>query len=134
LEKKRKMIKILTVDDNELVLEILEPMLDIWADEHAFAIEVSTASNGKEALAWIKQHGQPDLILLDVRMPIMDGAEFLRQTAMLGLDLKPFTLLLTGYADDLEEHLGTDALLMKHLRKPFTVPELFQALNNLTPK
>jgi len=128
------MNKILTIDDNELVQEILEPMLSIWAEERQLSIEVSTATNGKEALSWINQHGTPDLVLLDVRMPIMDGAEFLRQTALLGLDIKPFTLLLTGYADDLEEHLGTDALLMKHLRKPFTAPELFQALDKLAPK
>jgi len=128
------MKRILTVDDNELVQEILKPMLDIWAENHQLPIEVIPASNGQEALSWINQHGSPDLILLDVRMPIMDGAEFLRQTALLGLDIKPFTLLLTGYADDLEEHLGTDALLMKHLRKPFTATELFQALNKLAPQ
>jgi len=128
------MKRILAVDDNELVQEILEPMLDIWAEDHQLSIEVITASNGKQALSWVEQHGAPDLVLLDVRMPIMGGAEFLRQTALLGLDIKPFTLLLTGYADDLEEHLGTDALLMKHLRKPFTAPELFQALDKLVPK
>lgn len=132
--KSLNMKRILTVDDNELVQEILEPMLDIWAEEHLLSIEITTASNGKEALSWINQHGVPDLVLLDVRMPIMDGAEFLRQTALLGLDIKPLTLLLTGYADDLEEHLGTDALLMKHLRKPFTAPELFQALDKLASR
>jgi len=125
------MKKILTVDDNELVREILEPMLNIWAEKQQLSAEIATATNGKEALAWVQEHGIPDLILLDVRMPIMDGADCLRQTALLGYDIKPFTLLLTGYADDLEEHLGTDALLMKHLRKPFTATELFQALDRL---
>jgi len=127
----KKMKTVLTVDDNEHVREILIPMLEFWAEDQAFDINIVEKSNGAEALAWVKTHTQPDMLLLDVRMPIMGGAEFLRQTALLGFDFRPFTLLLTGYADDLEEHLGTDALLMKHLRKPFTAPELFTALDKL---
>jgi len=122
---------ILAVDDNEAIREILIPMIEIWIEDHPFEVTIVEKNNGAEALEWIKTHAQPDMILLDVRMPVMGGAEFLRQTALLGFDFRPFTLLLTGYADDLEEHLGTDALLMKHLRKPFTAPELFTALDKL---
>jgi len=122
---------ILSVDDNEQVREILVPMLEIWAEDQSLDVTIIEKVNGAEALAWVKEHGKPDMILLDVRMPIMDGAEFLRQTALLGIDLRPCTLLLTGYADDLEAHLGSDALLMKHLRKPFMAGELFAALDRL---
>ncbi len=122
---------ILTVDDNEKVHDVLEPMLEIWLEDNDLEMTIVKLCNGAEALAWVKENGKPDLVLLDVRMPVMDGAEFLRQVAMLGYDFRPFTLLLTGYADDLEQHLGTDALLMKHLRKPFMTPEFFAALDNL---
>jgi len=122
---------ILTVDDNEKIREILCPMLEIWAEDQDFDVTVIEKTNGAEALAWVKEHGQPDFTLLDVRMPVMDGAEFLHQMAAMGMDFRPSTLLLTGYADDLEEHLGTDALFMKHLRKPFMAPELFAALDQL---
>lgn len=125
---------ILTVDDNERVREILVPMLEIWAENQDFSVTVVEKINGQEALEWVQEHGKPDFTLLDVRMPLMDGAEFLRQVASLGFDLRPTTLLLTGYADDLEEHLGTDALLMDHLRKPFMAPELFASLDKLVAK
>jgi len=125
---------ILTVDDNEHVREILVPMLEIWSEEQNFEVTVIEKVNGREALDWVQKHGQPDFTLLDVRMPVMDGSEFLSQVAALGFDLRPSTLLLTGYADDLDEHLGTDALLMAHLRKPFMAPELFAALDTLLAK
>jgi len=122
---------ILSVDDNDLVRETLTPMLEIWAEDKPFDVTVIEKTNGEEALVWVQGHGQPDFTLLDVRMPVMGGGEFLRQVAALGFDFRPTTLLLTGYADDLEEHLGTDALLMDHLRKPFLAPELFAALDKL---
>lgn len=125
---------ILTIDDNEQVHEVLDPMLELWLELNELDLEVVKLVNGAEGLDWVKANGKPFMILLDVRMPVMDGAEFLRQVALLGYDVRPFTLLLTGYADDLEEHLGSDALLMKHLRKPFMVPELFEALDELKKK
>lgn len=42
-------------------------------------IDVHAASNGKDALEYIKKVGDPGVIFLDLRMPIMDGLEFLRQ-------------------------------------------------------
>ena len=125
---------ILAVDDNEQVREILVPMLEIWAEDQGFEVTVIEKVNGREALDWVQEHDMPDLTLLDMRMPVMSGAEFLRQCALLGHDLRPTTLLLTGYADDLDEHLGSDALLMKHLRKPFMASELFAALSNMLEK
>jgi CheY-like chemotaxis protein len=41
--------------------------------------DVRTAHNGEEALATIKTTGDPDIMLLDLRMPVMDGIEFLKQ-------------------------------------------------------
>jgi len=126
------MITILSVDDNTELREILTDMLETWAEDKTLNIQVIEKENGLEALNWVKEHDMPDFVLLDVRMPIMGGAEFLRQSALLGFDLRSRTLLLTGYADDLEEYLGTDALLMNHLRNPFVVEEFFQKLDILT--
>jgi len=125
------MITILNIDDNADLRDILTLMLEVWAENQDRKICVIEKENGLEALHWIKENTLPDYILLDVRMPIMGGAEFLRQSALLGNDLGSRTLLLTGYADDLEQHLGTDALLMSHIRKPFVAEELFTALDTL---
>lgn len=40
---------------------------------------VASMYNGREALDYIRAHGDPDVILLDMRMPVMDGLEFLRE-------------------------------------------------------
>lgn len=40
--------------------------------------DVTTAYNGKEALETLRQSGDPDIIFLDLRMPVMDGIEFLK--------------------------------------------------------
>lgn len=41
--------------------------------------EVSSAFNGEEALAHVKSQGDPDIMFLDLRMPVMDGIEFLEK-------------------------------------------------------
>jgi len=122
---------VLVVDDNNAIREMLPAMVELWAEDKGFTVRVVALSDGSEALQWVKEHGKPDLLLLDVRMPKMSGAEFLRQVKSLGLNFHPFTLLLTGYADDLEDQLGSDSQLIRHLRKPFLVPELFKALDAL---
>ncbi|MDX8405063.1 MAG: response regulator [Mariprofundus sp.] len=122
---------ILIIEDNETIREVLPDMLEIWLEIKGIHADIHEACNGAEGLDWVKAHGVPELLLLDVRMPVMNGAEFLHQISMMGLDVGKQTLLLTGYADDLEEHLGRDALLMQHLRKPFMAPELFAKLDQV---
>lgn len=63
--------KILIVEDEQMLLEVYKLVLE------AQGYTVSTAMNGVEALEVIKKF-KPDLILLDMFMPIMDGKEFLR--------------------------------------------------------
>lgn len=59
-------VKVLIVDDEPFNIEVLEQALD------GTGYQVVTASNGQEALAKI-QGEQPDLVLLDLMMPVMDG-------------------------------------------------------------
>lgn len=63
-------IKVLVVDDQQLIREGLEMMLSIQTN-----IEViDTVTNGKEALELLESKS-PDIVLLDIRMPVMDGVE-----------------------------------------------------------
>jgi CheY-like chemotaxis protein len=67
-------IQILIVDDDPDIRDVLQMTLDMLLAEHPH--QVLTAGNGKEALEAIRGT-RPDLVLLDLMMPIMNGAEFL---------------------------------------------------------
>ena len=68
------MTRILVVDDEQAICEMLQELL---TDE---GYAVTTVSNGREALARVGDE-HPDLVLTDVMMPIMDGAQLCRALA-----------------------------------------------------
>jgi two-component system, response regulator YesN len=88
------MYHILIVDDEKAIREQL-PLAFEW-EQYGFEV-VGTAANGKAACQQVESL-KPELILLDIRMPIMDGLEFLKW-----LRVSPFkdtqVLLLTGYSE-----------------------------------
>ena len=61
---------VLVVDDELIICDLLTDVLT------AEGYEVATTTNGQEALAYLRQHAPPCLILLDMMMPIMDGPSF----------------------------------------------------------
>jgi CheY-like chemotaxis protein len=67
-----ELIKILVIDDEE---EIGTMVRDYFEGRKAPAFEIECASHGKEAFEVIKRK-RPDVILLDIKMPVMDGREF----------------------------------------------------------
>jgi len=71
IKNERRKTKILLVDDEPDHLTVLSTLL---AGE---GYSTSCVNDGREALAWIDQYGHPDVILLDINMPVMDGAEFM---------------------------------------------------------
>lgn len=69
------MIKVLIVDDEMIVRMTLQSIID-WSSK---GIEiVGTYDNGKQALKHIQDHGQVDLIITDINMPIMNGLELIK--------------------------------------------------------
>jgi len=86
-------LKALLVDDEKPILQNLHAVLP-WAD---LDIEVvGLARNGVQALDIAREH-RPDLILCDIRMPVMDGIEFLRR--LRETDEETEVVMLTGYQD-----------------------------------
>ncbi|MFA7330052.1 MAG: ATP-binding protein [Candidatus Delongbacteria bacterium] len=103
--------RLLLVEDEAAVREVLLRTL------RNSGYEVSTAANGREALALLEQGLDPQLILSDVVMPELGGFELVRQVRDQGL-LQP-VILMTGYTDrglDLELMDGQNVSL---LSKPF---------------
>ena len=107
-------MKILVVDDEELLVK------GIRFNLQNEVYEVLTGSNGLEAVQ-IAQTKQPDLIVLDVMMPEMDGltaCSKIREFSNIPL------LLLTAKADDMDKLIGFDHGADDYLTKPFNILEL----------
>jgi adenylate cyclase len=103
--------RILVVDDNEANRDILVTRLEL----HNF--ELLQAADGEEALAAAREH-HPDLILLDIMMPKIDGIEVCRQLkADTTLPFMPI-IVITAKADTKDVVAGLDAGAEEYLTKP----------------
>jgi DNA-binding response OmpR family regulator len=90
--------------------------------------DVKTACDGGDALDVLnREAGRFDLLLTDIRMPIMDGIALALTVAR---DFPNLTILMmTGYADQRERAHGLDALIHDVITKPFTLAALRGAVN-----
>jgi two-component system cell cycle response regulator CpdR len=115
------MARILIAEDEEVLSAMCARALTM--DGH----EVKTAADGSEALDVLtRDEGAFDLLLTDVRMPIMDGIALALNAAR---DFPHVTILLmTGYADQRERAQGLDALIHDVITKPFTLNALRSAV------
>lgn len=93
-------------------------------------VKVDYAFNGKSALTRLLQRREkPDVILLDLRMPMMGGFEFLRQLRKINTHSK--VLVMTGHAEDVVELHASDLSIEGYFEKPFNVPELIAKVEDL---
>lgn len=111
------MARILIAEDEEPLRALCARALAI--DGH----EVQSACDGGDALDLIvRKDGRFDLLLTDIRMPIMDGIALALTAAR---DYPMLTILLmTGYADQRERAHGLDAIIHDVISKPFSVATL----------
>lgn len=111
---------ILLVDDDHDVTEALSSVLQ---DE---GYDVVTASNGHEALLYLKTHSpRPSLILLDLMMPVMDGYEFrIEQRRDPMIAAIPVVVLTVGTMGERVAEMGVTG----HLRKPFDLERLLDEI------
>ena len=107
--------KILLVDDEESIVSTLKTFLELSG------FDVVTAKNGSEALTYIPQV-RPDLIVLDVLMPQLDGRETLRQLRKQE-DWTP-VILLTQVAGTAQRIMAIEEGADDYLNKPFDPQEL----------
>jgi CheY-like chemotaxis protein len=115
------MARILIAEDEEALCALCARALA--SDGH----EVKTAGDGSDALdALVREEGRFDLLLTDIRMPIMDGIALALAAARDFPDLT--ILLMTGYADQRERASGLDAIIHDVITKPFSVTTLRQAV------
>jgi two-component system, cell cycle response regulator CpdR len=111
------MARILIAEDEEPLSALCARALT--TDGH----EVKTVCDGSDALdLLVRERGRFDLLLTDVRMPIMDGIALALAVARDYPDLA--ILLMTGYADQRERAHGLDAIIHDVIAKPFSVATL----------
>jgi len=112
------MKKILVVDDDPNICELLTLRLE------SNGYEVITASNGVVAFVQASDE-KPDLIILDVSMPTMDGLKFVQATR--GFEMKDIPIIILSARMNTKEIF--DALGVAHfLTKPFDPQELLGAV------
>ncbi len=105
---------ILVVDDEKRMLKLLQEYLV----KESF--RVVTASNGREAL-FVARYEKPDLIILDLMMPEMDGYEFLRVYTK---ERATPVIILTARLEEGDKVLGLELGADDYVTKPFSMREL----------
>ncbi len=118
------MIRVVLVDDQTLVRRGIRSLLEL-AGDIAIAAE---AGDGEEAIQVIRRE-QPDVVLLDVRMPKQDGVAVLRTLHAAG-DLPP-TILLTTFDDDESLLEGVKAGARGYLLKDVSLEDLTDAIRTV---
>jgi DNA-binding NarL/FixJ family response regulator len=112
-------VRILLADDHRLFAESLMSVLS--EDERVDVIGI--ADNGQQAVE-LATELQPDVILMDLKMPVLDGLEATRQIRETGLPVQ--ILLLTGTETEVQSEDATAAGANAFLRKERGVEELRQ--------
>jgi len=115
-------VRILVADDDQAVRESLRRSLTFNG------YEVVVAADGAEALEKARSD-QPDLVLLDVNMPELDGLEVCRQIRASGSEVP--VLMLTARVEVGDRVLGLDAGADDYLPKPFALEELLARIRAL---
>jgi two-component system cell cycle response regulator CpdR len=111
------MARILLAEDEESVRQLVARALT--QDGH----EVVATVDGAEAFDALKREGgRFDLLLTDIKMPVMDGLALALAAARDHPNLP--IVLMTGYADQRERASGLDSLIVDVITKPFTLAEI----------
>ncbi len=112
--------QVLIVDDHPVNITLLQHQLEIWG------LKVVAATSGDAALAWMRSHGAPDLIITDMHMPEMDGIMMAQRIhADVRIAQVPMVLLSSGVLPSNDENAK---LFKVRLLKPARQAQLYEAV------
>lgn len=117
--------KILIVDDQFGIRILLN---EVFQKE---GYETYQAANGLQALDIVKKHG-PDLVLLDMKIPGMDGIEILKRMKVIDPDIRVIIMTAYGELDMIQEAKELGAIM--HFAKPFDIDDIRSAVKNNLPE
>lgn len=114
---------VLIAEDSLLNLELYRRVFE------TLPVRTIEAANGKAALAAILQH-RPDVLLIDLGLPVLSGIEVIRQVRMNGEFDTTKILAVTGQKD-LKAANWTDSSVDAVIYKPFVIPDFVATLERL---
>jgi CheY-like chemotaxis protein len=116
--------RVLVVDDNPDAALTLTMLIEFWGHE------VKSARNGNEALDLGREFG-PEVVLLDVGLPGMDGYEVARRMRSMPETASAYLVAVTGYGRAEDRREAMDAGFDKHLTKPVDPAILREMLDRI---
>ncbi len=119
------MYNVLFVDDEIKICRGLSIIID-WS-KYGFSI-LSSASNGREAIQKIKEN-KVDLVITDIRMPVMDGLELSKQIRDINLDTR--IIIISGYNEFSYAQKAIEYGVRAFLLKPLIPEELIEQVLNI---
>ena len=114
--------KILVVDDQ---LGVRRLLFETFREDQ---YEVEMAANGEEAVVLLESF-KPDLIMMDMKMPGMNGIETLRQIR--ALDRQVGVIMMTAYGDSQNMEQAKDLGILHYMGKPFDLFELRERVREI---
>ncbi|MGE4274762.1 MAG: DUF835 domain-containing protein [Candidatus Methanomethylophilaceae archaeon] len=117
-------MKVLIVDDNIAIQEIVSEILS------AESYETLAVGNAKDALDYVRSF-RPDLILLDINLPDMDGWSILRRLKEDGLTTNLKVIMFTADIDIGSDIFGLQDVVSGYIRKPFKGVELIEKIQGV---
>jgi len=114
-------IRLMIVDDQGLFREALNTLLSVHSDIQV----IGEAGNGEEALRLAAIH-HPEIVLMDLRMPVMDGVEATRKMKEMFPNIK--VIVLTTFDDDEDVINALRAGAVGYLMKDVSSEKLFEAI------
>jgi CheY-like chemotaxis protein len=110
-------LRVLVIEDNEDACETLATMLRLWGHEVACATD--GLSGAARAIA-----DRPDVMLVDIGLPKLDGYEIARRTRLELAASAPTMIAMTGYGQPEDRRRAIDAGFDTHMVKPVNAAEL----------
>jgi CheY-like chemotaxis protein len=124
LEKQKKSINILVVDDEEMVRQLLSEIFKMLGHK------VVTCKDGAEAVeTYKKSHKDMDIVVLDMEMPKLSGKDTFFAMRTINPDVK--VLLASGFSIEGEAQSLIEAGAKGFVQKPFNISDLSKSLNDV---
>ena len=117
---------VLLVDDDDITNTINRRIIK----KFNIALSIVVAKSGEEALKYILENDAPDLILLDINMPIMNGSEFLEAYLKNFKDSYKIRIIVLSSSVNLDDRFMAASYGVPFLNKPLSGERLLEVIKN----